>query len=397
MTSCKKQLYRLGAVKKELLARVDDLVQAIAEQSAQADRRGAVSDSLIRQLQEAEIFATLAPRAYGGFELGLDTFSAIVQRISAASPSAGWVTAFLMGAAWRLLLFPREGQEEMYAGRNYVLGAGTAQPSANIERVDGGYLVSARTAWNSGASHADWFTINGVIRDAAGRPELLSFALARRDVTILDTWHILGMKGTASADIVADRVFVPERRSAPFLPALEGRSAGHALHANPMYRIPFIPFAMNEVLPVVVGTHRGAADALLARTKTRSGTISGAKAASKAVTQIRLGQAHARAAMAEQMLAAMVARNMAGGEDAATARGRAEIKLHAAMVTNFCLDSVNEMARSVGGDAFRDETPFQGYFRDINTVARHTFLDPEIAGETVGRMMLDLPIDDPLV
>ena len=55
------------------------------------------------------------------------------------------------------------------------------------------------------------------------------------------------------------------------------------------------------------------------------------------------------------------------------------------MLTTFCLDSVNEMARGVGGDAFRDDAPFQRYFRDMNTVARHAFLDPDTAGETVGR------------
>src|SRR3546814_16956291 len=64
-----------------------------------------------------------------------------------------------------------------------------------------------------------------------------------------------------------DSAFVPDRRSAPFLPALAGQSAGHALHATPMYHIPFLPFAMNEVLPVIVGTHRGAADALYARSE----------------------------------------------------------------------------------------------------------------------------------
>src|SRR3546814_17190501 len=75
----------------------------------------------------------------------------------------------------------------------------------------------------------------------------------------------MGMQGTASCDIEVDSAFVPDRRSAPFLPALAGQSAGHALHANPMYHIPFLPFALNEVLPVIVGTHRGAADALYAR------------------------------------------------------------------------------------------------------------------------------------
>lgn len=383
--------------KADVIARVQTLASQLASRADEDDRRGAVSDQTIRELIEAEIFAVLAPKVYGGLELDLDAFSQIVQRLSAASPSTGWVAAFLMGAAWRVLVFPREAQEEMYAGRNYVLGAGSAQAIASVVRTDGGYVLNGRSGWNSGASHAEWFTLNGLCEDAHGRAQLMTFAVPRADVTLLDTWHILGMQATASQDLLVENVFVPSTRSAPFLPALAGNSAGHQLHGNPLYRIPFIPFAMNEVVPVVVGTHRGASNALAARISARLGTLSGGKAAEKVPSQIRLAQAQARAAMAEQMLAAMVEWNMGGLRNIREPAGRATIKLHAAMLTTYCLDSVNEMARGVGGDAFRDEAPFQRYFRDMNTVARHAFLDPDTAGETVGRIELGLPFSDPLV
>jgi 3-hydroxy-9,10-secoandrosta-1,3,5(10)-triene-9,17-dione monooxygenase len=164
-----------------------------------------------------------------------------------------------------------------------------------------------------------------------------------------------------------------------------------------MYHIPFLPFAMIEVLPVVVGTHRGAANALRDRVKSRMGTLSGAKAAEKVPAQIRMAQALARADMAEQMLAAMIANVCADRADSRDPMTRAATKLHASMVTSFCLDSVNEMARSVGGDGFRDEAPFQRYFRDMNTVARHAFLDPDTAGESYGKLQLGLPVSDPLI
>jgi 3-hydroxy-9,10-secoandrosta-1,3,5(10)-triene-9,17-dione monooxygenase len=381
----------------ELLTRLDALLPPIAARADDDDRAGQIADATIDELAEAGIFATLAPKTYGGFELDLDTFSQIVQKISALSPSAGWVCSFLMGASWRLLAFGREGQEEIFGAKNHVLGAGTAAPILGVEQVEGGFRLTGRTAWNSGSSHAEWFQINGLLKQEGAPPEMIMFAVPRSQVTILDTWHILGMKGTASRDITVDGVFVPAQRSAPFAPALEGRSAGHRLHGNPLYHIPFLPFAMTEVLPVVVGTHRGAANALRDRVKSRLGTLSGAKAAEKVPAQIRMAQALARADMAEQMLAAMIERIGANRSDAADPMDRAAIKLHAAMVTGFCLDSVNEMARSVGGDGLRDEAPFQRFFRDINTVGRHAFLDPDTAAETYGKMQLGLPTADPLI
>lgn len=380
-----------------MIARAEALAPLVAARAAETDARRAVPDDLIAAMIDAELLATIAPRAYGGLELGLDTYSEIVRRISAASPSTGWVAAFLMGAAWRVLTFPREGQEEIYGGRNYVLGAGAAQPITGVERVEGGYRLTGRTAWNSGASHAEWFTINGLLIEEGRAPELLIFALPRQDVTIIDNWHIMGMQGTASCDIEVDSVFVPERRSAAFLPALAGQSAGHALHANPMYHIPFLPFAMNEVLPVIVGTHRGAADALYARIKGRMGTISGAKAAEKVPAQVRLARSLAQAQAAELLLEALVARNMAAKPDAGAPVNRSEMKLHAALLTQMCVDSVNDMARGVGGDSFRDDALFQRYFRDLNVVARHAFLDLETAGESYAKLLLGLPISDPLI
>src|SRR3546814_1909638 len=95
--------------------------------------------------------------------------------------------------------------------------------------------------WSSDVCSSDL----GLLIEEGRAPEPLIFALPRHDVTIIDNWHIMGMQGTASCDIEVDSAFVPDRRSAPFLPALAGQSAGHALHANPLYHIPFLPFAMN--------------------------------------------------------------------------------------------------------------------------------------------------------
>lgn len=381
----------------ELLTRLDALLHSIAARAENDDRTGKIADATVNDLVEAGILAALAPKAYGGCELGIDVFSQIVQKISSVSPSTGWVCSFLMGASWRLLAFGREGQEEIFGDKSYILGAGTAAPILGVEPVEGGFRLTGRTAWNSGSSHAEWFQINGLLKQEGAPPQIMMFAVPRAEVAIHDTWHILGMKSTASCDITVEGVFVPEHRAVPFAPALEGRSTGHRLHDNPLYHIPFLPFAMAEVLPVVVGAHRGAANALHHRVKSRLGTLSGAKAAEKVPAQIRMAQALARAEMAEQMLAAMITRIGDARPDAAEPKERAAIKLHAAMVTSFCLDSVNEMARSVGGDGLRDEAPFQLFFRDINTVARHAFLDPDTAGETYGKLQLGLPTSDPLI
>src|SRR5690606_37340 len=176
------------ASKQDLIARAEALAPGIAARAAETDANRAIADETVRDFIDAGVFATLAPKVYGGLELGFDTFAEVVRRISAASPSVGWVASFLMGSAWRALTFPRAAQEEMYGGRNHVLIAGAAAPIREVRRAEGGYVISGRTAWNSASSHADWFTLNGLLVEDGAAPQLLIFALPRADVTILDTW-----------------------------------------------------------------------------------------------------------------------------------------------------------------------------------------------------------------
>lgn len=99
---------------QELIANVEALMPAITAAAHVGDETGQVSDEIIGKLIEAGVFSTIAPKVYGGYELDLETYSQIVQRISCADPSTGWSTSFLMGAAWRLLAFGREGQKAIY-------------------------------------------------------------------------------------------------------------------------------------------------------------------------------------------------------------------------------------------------------------------------------------------
>jgi 3-hydroxy-9,10-secoandrosta-1,3,5(10)-triene-9,17-dione monooxygenase len=73
------------------------------------------------------------------------------------------------------------------------------------------------------------------------------------------------------------------------------------------------------------------------------------------------------------------------------------MKLRAAHITDLCRDAINDVARGIGGDGFRDDSPLQRHWRDLNTVAAHAYLDIDTATETAGRLALDLPIEDRLV
>ncbi|UGT61844.1 acyl-CoA dehydrogenase family protein [Nocardia asteroides] len=381
----------------ELLDRVRDLVPAITERAQKTEENRAPLDETITDLIDSGVLATLTPKEYGGLEFGLDVAADIVRTLSAACPSTGWVTSFYIGAAWRVNIFTEQAQREVFADKPYTLTAGTAAPLRQVEQVDGGFRITGQTAWNSGSIHADWFTFAGLGVDESGNPAPLWFLVPRSEVKILDTWYISGMSGTGSNDVAVDEVFVPTYRTGPFALALAGKAPGQLLHANPMYHLPFLPFAMAEVTPVVVGAMRGAADAFVDRTKARQGTLSQEKASGKQAAQMRLGRALAAADAAETLLHAFFERLTSERPEQAEPLDRAEMKLKAAFITDLCRNSLNDIVRGIGGDGFRTSSPIQRFHRDLSVLGVHAFLDIDTAAETMGRFTLDLPVSDPLL
>ena len=381
---------------KELLGRAHEIAPGFAARAqATEEHRAPLAESLSEMI-DAGLLATLTPQVYGGHQLPVATMSHIVATLSAACPSTGWVSAFYMGAAWRAMIFPEQCQCELFADHAYLLNAGQASPLQSVTRVKGGYRLSGQAPWSSGSVHAQWITFMGVAQGGDLPPEPMVFMVPRAEAVLVDTWQVAGMRGTGSNDMRVDEVFVPAYRAASFVAALEGKTPGQALHGA-MYQQPFIPFLMCEVVPVLVGALRGAATAFTTRTLARQGTLSGVKAANRQAAQMRLGRGLAAADAAETLLEAYLERHMCVRGEQNDITDRAAMKLKAAFITDLCRNAINDLARGFGGDGFREQSPLQRYFRDINMLAVHAFLDIDTATETSGRLSLGLSADDTML
>lgn len=383
--------------KEELIGRARELAPVFASRALDEEAQRTISADTVRDLQDAEILKVLTPKIYGGLELGLDAMAHITRIIAAACPSTGWISAFYMGAPWRSLFYSEAGQREVFGDSDHVLMAGTAAPLTDVRRVEGGYIANGQTAWSSGCVHADWISFTGLVKEESGPPTHMTFIVRKEEIEIIDNWFVAGMRGTASNDVKVTEVFIPEHRAASFSDAVNGQTAGQLLHSNPMYHLPFLPFAMAEVVPVVVGATRGCADAFMERTRTRQGTLSGIKAAGKQSAHIRLGKSIAATAAAETLLDALMAKMTRPLDVQKQIDERISTKVAAAHIVDQCRNAINDMARGFGADGFRDVSPLQRYFRDINMLAIHGFMDIDTASEAAGRHALDLPREDPLV
>ncbi|MGH7348197.1 MAG: acyl-CoA dehydrogenase family protein, partial [Candidatus Rokuibacteriota bacterium] len=110
------------------------------------------------------------------------------------------VEAFLRRVAAEELVLVSSG------GSDWVAGSGTA------EKVAGGYRITGRKIFGSGAPAGDLLMTMAIYDDPKDGPTVLHFAvpLNAPGVRVQDTWRTLGMRGTGSHDTVLDGVFVPD-------------------------------------------------------------------------------------------------------------------------------------------------------------------------------------------
>jgi acyl-CoA dehydrogenase len=90
-------------------------------------------------------------------------------------------------------------------GSDWIAGSGKA------ERVEGGWRITARKIFASGVPVGD-ILVTSVWHDPESGPTVLHFPLPLKSdgVKVLNTWRILGMRGTGSHDIAIDGAFVPD-------------------------------------------------------------------------------------------------------------------------------------------------------------------------------------------
>ena len=384
-------------VQTELVERAQALTKLVASRARETEQQGFVSPDVIEEFCDAGFFKILVPKKYGGYELGVDAMAKVVQTIAPSCTSTGWVLAFYIGHNFLHALFPEKSQEEVFGERSFALTPGTFFPAYQLVPTDGGYVATGRSSWNSGSASAEWFMGGGLVMQEGQPPALRFFLVPRADAQVVENWDVAGLRGTASNDLVVDGAFVPEHRVVDALDVLNGTSPGAALHANPLYSLPVMPFIVAEILPVAVGTYRAAADHFQQVTADRQMSDTGAKASTKQTARISLGRGQAGADLAESMLDSYLAMfreaDLGILSDPVT---RARLKAQGAMLTEFCSNGINELVAAAGANAYRNDSPMQRYFRDINMMRVHATLDATRSTETLGELLLGLPPQAPV-
>ncbi|WP_298183138.1 acyl-CoA dehydrogenase family protein [Saccharomonospora sp.] len=206
--------------------------------------RGRAQDSLrartldpavVAALRECGIFRIGLPRSLGGADLSGRTVVAVIEELSRANAATGWCAFIGNQNAYAAWLPPKTLARMSGENGSFVLAGSTAVTGTAEPSGDGHYRLNGRWRFNSGCLHADWIMAGVTVpADDGTRVPRLAFVPWRK-AEVLDTWHVAGLAGTGSHDIVLNDVDVPADFIAPLF--TEPSQSPDPLHRLSPYNI----------------------------------------------------------------------------------------------------------------------------------------------------------------
>lgn len=368
----------------DYLAAIQRLAPLIKQHRRHFDEQRRVPDEVFTALADAGLFRLYLPTTLGGPELSPFDFMTVVEAASALDGSIGWLVGNGGGMSRIAGYLPEDVAGDWFADPHaFVVSAtgaiGTAEP------VDGGFRVSGRWPFGSGAHHATRFMGLSSIRTANGQdmPPICCY-FAESDVERHDTWFVSGLRGTGSCDFEVDNVFVPARHTHPLV---DLKPTNPAL----LYRLPGLSAFAWTVSVVPLGIAQGAIDTFveLAGKKVRLGTATLMRdrelvqdMVGRAETTLRAARVYLIDAMAELMAATDI-----GGDRLLQAR--AFFRAACANAAETAVRIVDAIAANAGTAAIFETGMLERSVRDVHAATKHVAMSPNNYA-VAGRLKLGL-------
>lgn len=352
-------------------ARATVLPALLAEIRARRDEFSAslaIPDDIIRKLKEIGLYRAIVARRFGGLEMPPAEFCRLIETISEADGSAGWVASFGVSGTY-LAALPLPTLSEIYADTPDVVFAGALFPLQPARRTPQGLRVSGRWKFASGCLGASLLGVGIAIEDDA-KPGLPRLAVLPREAVRIDpNWDVFGLRGTGSHDLVVENALVAEdwtliRGGTPSLDA-------------PLFRYPTLAFAAHVLAVVGLGVAQAALDEITALAGGRVSITGAPKLADRPHMQIELARATAllkaaRAWFYDSIEAAWD--TLVSGDPLST-----EAVNMLRLATTHLAQTSAEVARSVyklaGTTAIYLDNPLCRYVCDAMVVMQHAFLN----------------------
>jgi alkylation response protein AidB-like acyl-CoA dehydrogenase len=309
----------------------------------------------------------------------------VVEEASRFDGSLGWCV--MISGCYSTFggMLPDATAREIY-GDPATISAGAFRPNGVARAVDGGYIVNGSWPLGSNIPHANWVVAGCLVFDGDQMrmtphgPTLRLVFLPRSEVTVLDTWHSGGLRGTGSHDYAIKDVFVPEARTCWFQEPPTSQA--------PLYQLPAIDMFGALIASVSLGIARHAIDAAVELANVKVPTRSTELLKLKSPAQVQVGEAEgllrAGRSLMREALRDACGRVCSTGRTSWADRGAMWLA-NTQAATQAC-EAVDLVFKSGGASSTYTSAGLERCLRDVRVAAQHICVAStnfEIAGQQV--------------
>lgn len=367
----------------DLVGIARDLGIGFADRAAEIDAADQFVAENYEALKQAGLVEAGVPQEFGGGGAGIpelaDMLKELAHHCSATALAFAMHTHQVAVPAWRWVhqkaapvepLLKRIAAERIIllssGGSDWIAGSGKA------EKVEGGFKITARKVFSSGAPVGNLLMTTAVWDGDGSGPQVLHFGIPMNSpqVKIDPVWKALGMRGTGSHDILIDGHVVPDGAV-----ALK-RKAGEW---HPLFQI-ISTVAFPLIYAVYLGVAESARDIAVNMAKRRRADDHVTELVGRMETELRAAQ------MAHRAMIAAAEANKPGAESVN------EVMIGRSLVARHAIAAVEYAMEAAGGAGFYRAAGLERRFRDIQG-ARYHPLQSGPQALYAGSMALGLPID----
>ncbi|MET0261978.1 MAG: SfnB family sulfur acquisition oxidoreductase [Rariglobus sp.] len=206
---------------EEAIAEATRLANIFRKGAIERDRKRQLPAEEIELITQAGLYGISVPKEYGGADVSAFTVGEVFRILSAADPSIGqipqnhfvWLRVLANGKPEQVkYFFERVLHGDRIGNAHSENGRLRRNDHTHLqERVDGGYLITGKKYYSTGAIFAQWIPLD------TDDPEP-SMLFARSDapgLKVLNDWTGMGQRTTGSGTTIFEKVFIPDENIFP--------------------------------------------------------------------------------------------------------------------------------------------------------------------------------------
>ena len=277
--------------------------------------------------------------------------------------------------------FPPQAQEDVWGRDDSAQLSTSVAPTGTVERVAGGFRLAAAGRSSSGCDFCQWVVLGGVAPplEPGAPPDARVFLVPRADYRIEDNWHVTGLCGTGSKDIVVEEALVPEYRTHSFVDAF------HLRHPAPRSTTPRFTACRSALIfryaitSPAIGAALGALDAFREQSRRRINLNTRASVAEDPFIQHRLAESAAEIGAARDRMLGDLHRNdgLRSRRREIPLELRARYRWDAGKAIDWSVRAADRVFEASGGHGLFLDNPIQRAWRDVHAMRAHAGNNPE--------------------